>query len=364
VRTHGPVCPSARETTQPAGVMTLTINARPAFNNVYVLEPNVSYDDWNWTVRPGIKVFNAVKVSFGSKAKEAIDKALGKARDEINRDLTAKLDFQNKVREAWASLHEPHALGSDGTLWLSVKPLSLHATPVVSDSAWASIYAGLKSKNEAVLGARPNPHDLVALPILLPGVPDTGFQLTAVARFEYAAVVQRAKQELVGKTLQMKWGRLTIEDIAAYQTGDRLALGVKALIRPKKMLYVRGWLHLLGRPEIEAGRLRLRNLDYRANTNNPLIQAFAFLFREPAKRELERKLTFDLQPSLQNIVDRLNSIPPKPIGSFGELRTRMDSIVIETPVADAKAMLVPVTGKGKAEAVFLPYAGSSLLTRR
>lgn len=355
VRTHGPLCVSAQETTEPDGIMTLTVNARPAFNELYALEPNVSYNSWNWQVRPGIRLFGAIPVTFGSKAKEAIDDALRDITEKTNRDLRARLNFRGKVEEGWAQLHEPIPLASGEEAWLSVKPLSLHVTPLISDPDYVRIYAGLRSRNEAVFGPRPAAHDVVGLPILKPANQDGKFALAALARVDYEALVERAKQEWVGQTLMLDWGRLTFRDFRVYQSGDRLVIGADVVVRPRTLPYVEGWLYLAGRPVVEGDRLFLRDLDYRANTSNAAVQALAFLFREPAKRELERRLSFDLREPLDELRAKVNSVAPKPLGEWGEVRVTVDDVSVQSPVADAKALLVPIVAQGKAEASFLPF---------
>jgi hypothetical protein len=178
--------------------------------------------------------------------------------------------------------------------------------------------------------------------ILLPAKDDGKFTLTALARLEYAAVLERAKQDWAGKTLQMSWGRMKVRDVRVYQSGNRLVIGVDAKLMPRKWPYVEGWLHLVGKPEIgEDGRLRLADLDYGADTDSLLVQLAGYLFRDTAKRELERQLTFDLGPSLAAVQAKLNAIPPRPIGDYGEMRLKVESIVVQSPVADAKHWSFP-----------------------
>lgn len=359
VRTRGPICPPLQETTEPNGVMTLTVNVRPSFNEVYGLQPNVSYDPWNWSERPGIKLANFIKVSFGTKAKEAIDKALDDITIKTNQDLTARLDFRNQVERGWAQMHEPISLSPDQTMWASVKPLSLHASPLLSDVETASIFIGLRSKNEAFFGAKPLSQDLVGLPILKPRLPGDQFKLTALARLEYASLLNRIRSEWAGKTLSLDWGRLKFNDFRLYQSGDRLVVGVDVRIMHKSLPYVEGWLYLAGRPVVEDNRLYLRDLDYRANTSNPVVQVLAFLFRDPARRELERKLSFDLAGPLQEVASRLNNIPPRPIGTWGELSLNVERPTVGSPVPDASSLVIPVTLAGKAEAAFFVYKDST-----
>lgn len=355
VRTRGPVCPSVQETTQPNGVMTLTINARPSFNEVYGLQPNVSYDPWNWTVRPGIKLFDYIKVSFGTAAKKSIDGALDDVRNKTNLDLAARLDFRNQVEKGWAQLHAPIPLGKEGNMWMSVKPLSLHASPMISDESYSRIFLGLRSKNEAVFGSKPPEFDVVGLPILKPQLPGDTFKLTVMARLNYQAMLDRLKSEWGGKTLALDWGRLQFNDFRLYQSGNRLVIGADVKIMHKTLPYVEGWLYLVGRPVIENERLYLSELDYRANTDNPIVQAIAFLFQDVAKRELERKLSFDLAEPLEEAVSKLNSTPPTPVGDWGEVSLNVERPIVETPIADANSLLVPITLSGKAEAAFFPY---------
>jgi hypothetical protein len=359
VKAHGPVCPPFQETTEPDGELTLTLTARPSFNDLYALQPNVGFDPWHWDVRPGIKLAGIFKVTFGTKAGEAIDRMLNDARDKVNADLAARLDFRSNVESAWKQLHNPIPLADDGTSWLRLKPLGLNATPMISDAEFARIYVSLKSQNEAVFGSRPAGYEPVDLTILRHDAVDESFLLSAVGGVEYAALEARARQEWAGKTISMDWGRLKLNDFRVYQSGDRLVIGVSVKAMPHKLPYVEGWLYLVGKPVVKDGRLFFENLDYRANTNNPLVQLAAYLFRDSAKRELERKLSFDLSAPLDQIRNTLNSAKPRPIGDLGEVRLRVDDISVLSPVADAKALRIPVMAKGKLEAVFLPFGSDA-----
>jgi hypothetical protein len=154
-------CPSFRETTDPDGVTTLTVSIRPSMNGFYAVEPGIAANPFKWDRKPGIKLADYINLSLGTVSAKAAQKLIDRAVKEANAELRQKLDFQDKVRTAWAELHQPIALTADGTGWLSIKPLSLHATPVISDTQYARIFVGMRSKNEAVFGAKPAAHDEV-----------------------------------------------------------------------------------------------------------------------------------------------------------------------------------------------------------
>lgn len=354
VQTRGPVCPSFQETTEPDGQLDLTITATPRFNDLYALEPRVDYN-WNWTVRPGLKAWDTIPVSFGRKAGEAIDKGLADARRKLNDDLARRLDFRLSVEKAWAQLHDPILIGADGMAWLRIKPLGLNATPIVSDENYARIHAGLRSRTEVSFGPQPPAFDRVDLPILRHDPMDGKFALSAVANLDYQTVLDRAHQEWAGQTLNLEWGRLKFHEFRVYQSGDRLVVGTKADILPRKLPYVSGWLYLIGRPVVENNRLYLADLDYRAHTNNPAVQALAFLFQEQAKEELSRRLSFDLAEPIDELVAKLNAIEPAPMGEFGKAVLTVDMITVGSPVPDANRLRIPLTASGKLEALFFPY---------
>jgi len=354
VRTHGPVCPPLQETTEPDGELDMSITVQPQISDVYGVQPNLNYA-WHWTVHPGIKLWGVIPVTFAGKAGEAIDKGLSKARDKMNADLMAKLDFRASMETAWAQLHDPIPITNDGLGWLSIKPLGLNASPFVSDADYARISLSLRSRNEVIFGPKPPDQDKGDLPILRHDPSDGKFALSATASLDYAAVVNRARSEWTGKTLYLDWGRLRFEDFRAYQSGDRIVIGAKVDIMPKYLPYVYGWLYILGRPVVENDRLYLADLDYRANTNNPFVQTIAFLFKKPAKEELSRKLSFDLAGPLSEVRAKLNALEPRPIGKFGRVSLKVQDISIDTPVADAKVLRVPIRATGTLEALFLPY---------
>lgn len=354
-------CPHFRETTEPDGVMTLTINVRPTMDQLYAVDPHVSYDPFNWKVKPGIKLFDFIKVSFGTAAKKAIDKPLAKAVDRVNADMRRQLDFQQKAREGWAQLHEPFALDEQGTGWISVKPLSLHMTPVTSDNDFARLYATLRSRNEALFGPKPPAQDAVALPILQPGTGDGRFAMTALARLDYAALVAQARKDWLGRTIRFDQGEIKFFDFAAFQSGERLAIGTRITARSFGGFKVEGWLWIAGKPVIQDGKLALTDIDYRANTNNALVQAVGWLFRAPAKRELEKKLVFDIGDAVDEVKTKLNAMPSRPIGDYGEFRLAVDDIAVLTPVAEAKELVVPLSATGTAEAVFFPFEEAAAL---
>src|SRR3569623_871990 len=89
--------------------------------------------------------------------------------------------------------------------------------------------------------------------------------------------------------------------------------------------------------------------------NNPFVQTMAFLFKKPAKEELSRKLSFDLAGPLSEVRAKLNALEPRPIGKFGRVSLKVQDISIDTPVADAKVLRVPIRATGTLEALFLPY---------
>lgn len=358
VRGTGRLCKNFRETTQPTGIATVTLSTRPTIDPLYALEPRFDYT-WKWERKPAIRLVKVIPIRFGTLAGEAIEKGLRKARDQYNADFKRELNFQSQVRSAWTNLHSTIPVGAEQPIWLSIKPLSLHRSPLKTDTEFARMYVGLRSKNEMVAGTKPADQDVVALPILQNGTAAPGFALTTVARIGYQAAQDAARQQWAGKVERFDRGEIRFIDFRAYQSGTALVIGTKIAARSKIGAAVSGWLYLAGEPYMEGTVLRLRNIRYAANTNNPVVQFAAWLFQENVRSGLEEKLRVDLHDPLKDATDKVNSLPPTSIGGDTALKVQVASIAIGTPVADASDLLIPISAIGEAEAIFTPFEATT-----
>lgn len=339
-----------QESTDPDGMLDLTVTMGASIGELYSLESNLGHDCCRWKRVPAFKaVFDLVTVTIETIATDGLKKALDQtardARGEFN-----KIALREPASNLWNALHGPIQLHEPSNTSIESRPLSLHASGLQTSETLAKITIAARSNLRIRVGQKPEPADLVALPILIKDVPSDTFGLYVPIELAYETLEKLLTQHLKGKVISVEEGSVQLDGFSIYQSDEKLAVGVEFLANPKNFFPVRGILYFSGTPSVnkDGSFLEFPDLDYSANFNNPIYYLIDWMFHEEFKKKLRMAIRLDLEPEIQKWRSQLASLDEVEVAPSMRFRGRLDNFALDYLVPDADKLAIRLSATGEA----------------
>ena len=186
---------------------------------------------------------------------KAIDRALEKARNNVNNSLS----FQTELDNVWPDLREPINVDQSG--WIVINPQSVSLAPISGQGKVARTIASVVAY-PLISDAKPVPSGPANAPRAILGTATPGIAINFAAGISFNSVTEKINRAIEGEAPDF----VTISELETYASKDRLVLGVR-VVEP-----VKGKLYLIGTPSLddEGTQIVFEDIDFSIDSSNVL----------------------------------------------------------------------------------------------
>lgn len=261
----------------------------------------------------------------------------------------ADVNLKDRFTEWWGLLNRPIRL-TDG-VWLLLEPVRLRLGRVTGEGRVLTIQAGLDARPRIVTGTSEPAATTPPLPPLARDTAAGGFAIVLDGMVDYATATRAVNDALRGKTVGEAGRSVTISSATLAPAGaGRLALAVT--FRGD----ANGTLRFTGVPRYDTaqGVVSVPSLDYDLETDNQLINAYAWLRSDALRTLFREKATVPVGPALARARSLLTSGLNRDIGGKLRLAARVDTVAVQGLYVTRAGLLVRGEASGAAGVAVLP----------
>lgn len=279
----------------------VTGRAAPELTQDWTIKPQLTVDVR--LDRAEIPIAGLGAISVRSKLQPAVDAALRKSIEEVQRRLDDPQLLRSKLEAQWSALCRVMQFDQGGqSVWVRFAPIALGATPPRITPEGVTIAAEIEAE-VSVLGGDaepeaanciPMPEKLRVFDLAQAGAAD----VTIPVLIDWAWLNTRLAQELEEPFDAGDVGTLTLAEPLLASFGDRLLIGVSMDLAPKSMFVpkVNGRIWLTARPflNLETNKLELADVELTSESANALGRIASWSADRFLRLFLDRKVSVDL----------------------------------------------------------------------
>ncbi len=280
-------------------------------------------------------------------AKAAISKKL----PDIDRKV-ASIDLRDRFAGWWGTLARPIRL-SDG-VWLLIGPERVGMGRVSGSGHVITVPVNVGAHPRIVTTAQAPAVEATTLPDLDRAAPsDDGFHVLVEGVVDYGTASRAVSLALGHRTLAVGGRTITVESVTvSVAPRGRMALTVAFTGD------AHGTLRFVGTPALDRERreITVPDLDYDLNTDNQLINAYAWLRSDALRSTFREKARVPVDPTIERGKALLLKGLNRQIGSAVSLAATVDSVALRALYATRAGLIVRAEARGQAALSVRPGA--------
>lgn len=260
---------------------------------------------------------------------------------DIDREI-GKVDLTGRFRGWWTLLQRPIQLTSG--VWLLLEPRQLRLGRVTGNGHTLTVEAGLDAYPRIVTGTEPAP-STESLPPLVHDTATGPYHVVLDGTVDYATASTALTSALRGKAVTEAGHTAVVTNaLASPASGGRVALAITFTGD------AHGTLRFVGTPvyDARAGEITVPNLDYDLQTDNDLINAFAWLRSDALRATFRERARVPVGPVLDRGRQLLLAGLNRQIGSALTLSATVDSVAVRGLYVTTPGILVRAEATGRA----------------
>ena len=285
-----------------------------------------------------------IKYDVTDRVIDAARSALTAHLPAIDRTI-AKVDLHDRFTEWWHLLQRPIRL-TDG-VWLLLDPQRLRMGSVTGSGHVLTVQAGLDAYPVIVTGSEP-PSSTTPLPPLSRDTSAGAFHIVLDGVVDYVTASRALADALRGKTVTEAGRTVIVTDAAASPaSGGRIALAIAFTGDAS------GTLRFVGTPVYDASarQLSVPDLDYDLQTDDGLINAYAWLRSDALRTAFRAKARVPAAPVLDRGRELLLAGLNRKVGDAVTLAATVDTVAVRGVYVTASGLLVRAEASGNASVV-------------
>lgn len=280
---------------------------------------------------------------------EAARTALSKHLKDIDRKV-AGVDLRDRFAGWWGTLARPIRL-RDG-VWLVIAPQRVEMGKVTGDGHVLTVPVSVEARPRIVASADAPPIDDPTLPPLgkATGGAD-GFHVVVDGVVDYPTATQAINAALANKRIE-KSGHSAVLKSVSVEPGPRGRLELTVAFAGD----AKGTLRLSGTPVLDraSGEVAVPDLDFDLDTDNNLVNAYAWLKGDELRNTLREKAHVPIKPALDKGRELLIKGLNRDIGKAVQLSATVDDVAVRGLYATRGGLLVRAEANGHAGLAVTP----------
>lgn len=280
---------------------------------------------------------------------DVTDRVIDAARSALVAHLPAidqridDVDLTDRFAGWWKLLERPIQL-TDG-VWLLLDPRRLRLGQVSGAGHVLTVEAGLDAYPRVITGAEPRPSD-TPLPRLAHDTSAGAFHIVLDGIVDYVTASRALTDALRGKAVSEAGHTVAVSNaIVSPATRGRIALAIAFTGDAS------GTLRFVGTPVYDArrGEITVPDLDYDLETDNDLINAYAWLRSDALRATFRERARIPTAPVIDRGRQLLTAGLNRKIGDAVTLRATVDSVAVRGMYVTMPGLLVRVEATGTAD---------------
>ena len=280
---------------------------------------------------------------------DVTDRVIDAARSALVAHLPAidrrigDVDLTDRFTGWWQLLQRPIQL-TDG-VWLLLDPRRLRLGRVTGTGHVLTVEAGLDAYPRVVTGTEPRPTN-TPLPQLVHDTSSGAYHIILDGLVDYVTASRTLTDALRGKAITQAGHTVTVSNaIVSPASRGRLALAIAFTGDAS------GTLRFVGSPayDARAGQIAVPDLDYDLETDNDLINAYAWLRSDDLRATFREKARIPAAPVLDRGKQLLLAGLNRKIGDALTLSATVDSVAVRGMYVTTPGLLVRAEASGTAD---------------
>jgi len=256
------------------GSIALTFRTKVDMDLFWNISTKTRFVKYEWIKQPQFSIA-LLNIPFKIVADKLIRSQQETIAAIIDEQVRKNVDTRTYLETAWNYMHEPIALGTDPSTWLTIKPKELFLSPLTSDSKQLYLTVGLKATTETVLGSKPAFVKTNLPNYKVQSSNDGTYNLQLAINIDYEHITDMASKYLVGQVYTFDGGKkkITINEVDFYGNEDQMVASV--LLSGD----VTGRVYLKGYPVYDSisRKIIFSKLDFDLDTKNKLHKSANWL---------------------------------------------------------------------------------------
>lgn len=260
---------------------------------------------------------------------------------DIDRTI-GRVDLQNRFAGWWLLLEKPIRL-TDG-VWLLLDPRTLRLGHVTGTGHVLTVDAGLDAYPRVITGTEPRP-STTPLPPLVHDTSSGAYHIVIDGLVDYATASHTLTDVLRGKTVAEAGRTVSVtSSVISPAPNGRVALAIAFTGDAS------GTLRFVGTPVYDArtGEIAVPDLDYDLETDNGLINAYAWLRSDALRATFRERARIPAAPVLERGKQLLRTGLNRTIGDALTLTATVDSVAVSGMYVTAPGLLLRAEATGTA----------------
>jgi hypothetical protein len=246
----------------------------------------------------------------GLESRDLTDHAVSVIRMPLNssaKDLDEFVaehgDLRSLAASAWDVIRNPIPIDEERHLWLQIDPQSANVSSPQGNGAQLAF--------NVTIAGWPRVLDTLSPAVVGPDLPplsaskgtDQGFHIAVPIDVRFTELENRARRELVGKTLPLPGHALRVTNISLYPSDGNIVAAIDVGGD------VVGRIYAQGRPWFDPNsrELRIDNFDYTQDTRNALAGVYDWIGQSQIRERVASSLHWDVGSRMDDLKVRLNA---------------------------------------------------------
>jgi hypothetical protein len=273
-----------------------------ALNKDWTLNTKTTATGYQWYSSPTVTV-GGYDISIKYIADIILLASKGTIGNQVDKAIKDNLKIRNLLQPSWNNIQKPIKVNDDFNAWLRITPMEVFCTQLNGKDNKLIFAAGIVSVNEVYIGKQPDTLAPVKIPDLkLLNNISNNFTLFVNTDIAYSKITELAKKEMVGQVFTYGKKKITIDDLAVYGSGSKVA--VEVLVSGD----LKGKIYLMAKPvyDPENQTIGVQDVDFDVNTRNALVKSASWLLNGTLSKLIEKNVIYkitDLLESSKKMID-------------------------------------------------------------
>jgi hypothetical protein len=239
----------------------------------------------------------------------------------VDKRIAAEVKIKPQAEKFWAKAWDPIRVGKRPQAWLELSPERvLVGQPVAANNAIV-VSLGVEGQAQVVLGDRPAPQTVPALPQASRlGAPSNRFSFVVPVTLPYDEAAKLALARLQKKPPRISGATVKFDKLEILPSGQDVIVATRFCVAQSWDRF--GWFdscgqgYLRGTPVFDAGTgtIRIANVHYDVATEGVILSAMKFLAGDQLGKALQDNLVFNVAGDLKKLDDEVKTALAKPQG--------------------------------------------------
>ncbi len=275
---------------------TLTARLQPRLRPDWTLAPNLV--GVVQVQRAEVPIQGLGRVSLREQVQGPANRAAQGLLRRLEQRLAEDDQLRSMAEREWARLHQVQRVSEDPPAWLVMWPTGVRAQQPRIDHESLHLGLGISAQTRLVAVVEPPANPVAPLPPLELGPIQPGvWDFQVLGSLSWAEANRLLAERLVGRDYRLEQGlEVYLAAAEVRPWGEQLLLVLDLEARHSLFARTKARIYLKARPELdaEAGRLRLRELDFSTETRDSFLSSAAWLLRPALLEAIRARAEIDL----------------------------------------------------------------------